>query len=72
MLGDGPLRSQYRAEVLESLRTTPPRYIVVAPQSEEILGRVLTVDDFPELATLLARSYRPVGQFGGITIYEAA
>ena len=72
MLGDGALEFRYRAELLESLRATPPRYIVVAPQSEEIIGRVRTVDDFPELATLIAHDYRAVEHFGGITIYEAA
>lgn len=71
MLGDGSLRSGYRAELLGALGTTPPRYIVVTPQSREIIGRALTIDDFPELATLVARDYRAVERFRGITIYEA-
>jgi hypothetical protein len=72
MLAEGPTRSQYRAELLEALRATPPQYIVVTAQSAHILDQPMTIADFPELADLVSRVYREVAQFGEITIHEMA
>jgi hypothetical protein len=71
LLGEGtPLRSQYRDELLQSLRADPPRYIVVGTQSQQILGRVLTIHDFPELADLIRTSYEKVAEFGQVQIHQ--
>jgi Dolichyl-phosphate-mannose-protein mannosyltransferase len=71
MMGEGTaVRSQYRQELIGALNADPPKYIVVGTLSEQILGTRLTIADFPELATLVERHYRPVAQFGTITIHE--
>jgi hypothetical protein len=66
--GDG--RARYRDELLRALRTMPPQYIIDGVQSERILGRVLTVADFPAFADLLDSTYRPIARFGRITVHE--
>jgi hypothetical protein len=71
MMGGGTeVQSQYRAEVLAALDSDRPRYILVGDLSDQILGRHLTIADFPELAELLRRAYRPVARLGTITIHE--
>ncbi len=71
MMGEGlPRRSQYRAEALAALAARPPRYIITGTQSEQIMGERLGVADFPELAELIERSYRPAAHLGRITIHE--
>jgi Dolichyl-phosphate-mannose-protein mannosyltransferase len=71
MMGAGTaVRSQYRQELMAALTADPPKYIVVGTLSEQILGTRLTIADFPELAALVARDYRPVAEFGTITIHE--
>jgi hypothetical protein len=71
LMGNGlDIRDRYRAEALDALRAAPPRYIIVGTQSEHILGNSMTIADFPALAELVNRSYRPVVRFGEITIYE--
>ena len=71
MMGEGTdVRSRYRAEALAALDADPPRYIVVGPLSEQILGRRFTIADFPELAELMRTRYQEVSRFGAITIYE--
>jgi hypothetical protein len=58
MIGEGSdLRVRYRQELLAALMSTPPRYILVGPQSERIIGTRMTIDDFPELAALVNRNY---------------
>jgi hypothetical protein len=71
MMGESAaIRSQYRAEVLTALNADPPRYIVVGVLSEQILGAVMTMTDFPELNEWVNRRYREVARFGTITILE--
>ncbi len=73
MMGEGlEVRSEYRAELLEALRATPARYILSGNQSAQIMGRSMTVTDFPELADLIRTDYRQAVQLGRITIYEHA
>ena len=62
--------SWYRAELLEALRATPPGYILVGAQSERIIGRSMTIDDFPELPTLVPHGYKEVTRFDTLTIHE--
>jgi len=72
MLGDGlEIQSEYRAELLQALRATPPRYILVDTASDEIIiGRKVTLADFPELEYIVRHSYREAARFGKITIHE--
>ena len=71
LMGEGlELRSQYRTEAMAALEAAPPRYIVSGTQSEQIMGRRLTVADFPELAHFIATRYRPAAHLGRITIHE--
>jgi hypothetical protein len=71
MMGEGhPVRARYRAELLEALAATPPRYIIVGTQSERILGARLTIEDFPELADVIRRGYTEVRRFGTLLVYE--
>jgi 4-amino-4-deoxy-L-arabinose transferase-like glycosyltransferase len=71
MLGqDLAIRAQYRAEAISALNATPPRYILVGTQSEQILGIQVTVDDFPELAAFIRQSYREAIRFGSLTVYQ--
>jgi hypothetical protein len=71
MIGEGlDVREKYRAELLDALRATPPEYILVAPQAEQIIGAKMTLEDFPDLANLVRTRYREVARFGTITIHE--
>jgi hypothetical protein len=71
MMGDGlEIQSHYRAEVLENLNATPPRYILVGTQSEQILGNRAALIDFPELASIVRRRYRQIARFGNLIIHE--
>jgi len=71
MLGNGTeIQSQYRHELLAALGDRPPRYIVTGIQSERILGAATNIDDFPELADLVQRSYSTVAKVGRLTIHE--
>lgn len=71
MVGDGEgIRARYRDELLEALAATPPRYILVGPQSDRIIGARVSLADFPELADLVSRRYQQVAQFGALTIHE--
>ena len=71
MIGEGlEIREKYRAELLDALNKTPPVYVVVAPQSEQIIGARLTIEDFPGLADFVRARYREVARFGPITIHE--
>jgi len=73
MMGDGlDVRDQYRAEFLRAIEATPPRYILVGVQSEQIFGATMTLDDFPELADLVRQSFREAARFGRIVIYESS
>ena len=70
MLGeDLDMRARYRAEVVDALTATPPRYILVGAQSAQILGARVTLDDFPALADLIRGSYQEASRFGSLTIY---
>jgi hypothetical protein len=66
----GDFRARYRREVMTALETAPARFIIVGTQSERILGGRLSVDDFPELADLLAREYAPAWSTGPIVIHQ--
>lgn len=71
VMGNGlEMQSQYRSELLQELKAAPPRYVLVGTQSQLILGRHVTLADFPELEAVVHRNYRPVARFGGITIHE--
>lgn len=71
MMGEGTAyQSKYRSELMAALTADPPRYILVGALSDQILGTHLSVRDFPELASLIDRAYRPAAEFGSITIHE--
>ncbi len=71
LMGPEPeVRSAYRKELLSVLAAAPPRYIIVGTQSAQIIGTVMTLDDFPELADLVLTSYREKARFGSVSIHE--
>lgn len=70
-MGEGtPLRERYRDELMNDLRTTPPELIVVAPQAEPLLGREVSIDEFPEFRRYLDERYRTEVEFGPLILYR--
>jgi hypothetical protein len=71
VMGDGlKVQAQYRAELLDELKSAPPRYMLVGTQSQRIVGKTVTLADFPELESIIQRDYRQVAHFGSMTIHE--
>lgn len=71
LLDDGMgVRARYRTETMAALRATPPRYILVGEPSTQILGRRMTIDDFPDLAAFVRDRYHEVATFESLAIHE--
>jgi hypothetical protein len=67
---DLAIRAEYRDELIRTLRSDPPRYIILGTQSQRILRTSLAIADFPALADLVHNSYARAAEFGPIQIYE--
>ena len=66
---DGPYLAAYRAEVMEDLRSAPPRYIVIGLSWEG--GRKETsLAKFPEFKDFLAKHYAFEIAFGTVHLYR--
>ena len=57
MGGGTDFRDMFRQEFLYHLASNPPRWIVVAPLSELLLGGKFTEQDFPAFADFLDHYY---------------
>jgi hypothetical protein len=71
LMGEGTeIRSAYRTELINSLTTNPPVYIVIGPQSDQILGKDYDLDDFKELADFVTAKYTQEAKFGDLILYR--
>jgi hypothetical protein len=71
LMGAGtPEREDYRQEALKSLNADPPVYIVVAPQSDAILGRHYELSDFGQLADFMSSRYTEEKRLGDLALYR--
>ena len=71
MLGEGTAaREAFRQEFLCDISRYPPRWIVIAPQSEMLLGGRFTVNDFPEFAAFLNRHYKTRTSISNLVLHE--
>jgi 4-amino-4-deoxy-L-arabinose transferase-like glycosyltransferase len=63
---DKSYRDRYRAEYIDALRRTPPRYIVLGTSQDE----ASTSSEFPELAELLTQGYQIDQTIGKLELYR--
>jgi hypothetical protein len=71
IIGEGTRdREAYRREFLNSLSANLPIYIVVAPQSDLVLGRHYDLDDFSEFAEIISSKYAKEKRFGDLVLYR--
>ena len=71
IMGKGtPQQKQLREEFLSAVRSDPPAYVVVSPQSEMILGEHVDLTDFPEFADFIAQNYTEETRFGETLLYR--
>lgn len=71
LMGEGTKeREAYRQEFLNNLYADPPVYIVVAKQSDVILGRHYDLSSFGELAEFVSSRYVEEKTFGDLALYR--
>jgi hypothetical protein len=71
VMGEGTTqREAYRQEFLESLYTNPPVYIVVAPQSDVVLGGHYDLSNFGQLAEFVSSRYVEEKRFGDLALHR--
>jgi hypothetical protein len=66
-----PHREAYRAELLRSLATHPPKYFIIARRSLELsdsINETNVAGRFPGLAAALAQGYHPVAEIDDLVI----
>jgi hypothetical protein len=69
-MGEGTdLQNRYRAEFMRDLHRDPPQLIVVAPAAEPLLGRQVSLDEFPEFAAFLS-GYEREFEAGPLELYR--
>jgi hypothetical protein len=70
LIGEDAVRARYQHELIEALSSNPPRYLVAGTQSDQILGRSMSLLDFPQLAVVIQSNYDEATRIGKLTIYE--
>ena len=70
-MGDGTAeQGRYRREFMSSLRQRPPDFIVVAPQAEPLVGRIVELEEFPELFEFIRERYERDHEIAGMVLYR--
>ena len=70
-MGEGTAeQDRYRREFMGSLRQSPPDFIVVAPQAEPLVGRIVELEEFPELFAFIGERYVLDREIAGLVLYR--
>ncbi|MBX3283479.1 MAG: hypothetical protein KF756_13525 [Acidobacteria bacterium] len=71
LMGEGtPQREALRKEFLSALHSDPPAYIVISPQSEVILGKHYSLQDFPQFSAFITQGYAEETRFGSLILFR--